>query len=179
VFGVLLALALGASTASAGPLPPASDPLALVPRNVHASPPLLHLVARIAQRSPTFRAQCERIAETRGLIVRMRVAGLRDDRPFNARTIVRRHEFGAVVAEVDLYAPIDAVEIVAHEFEHLVEQIQGTDLRRLARVRGSGVIEVRRGEFETQRAVDAGRRVVAEYGDESRGLDALDDETGQ
>ena len=35
-------------------------------------------------------------------------------------------------------------------------------------MRGSGVIEVRRNEFETQRAVDAGRRVLAEYGDGAR-----------
>ena len=108
----------------------------------------------------------------------MRVAGLRDDRPFNARTIVRRHEYGAVIAEVDLYAPIDAVEIVAHEFEHLVDQIQGTDLRRLSRVRGSGVVEVRKGEFETQCAVEAGRRVVAAYGEADRAL-ASDDDTDQ
>lgn len=177
-FVIVLILTLGApGAAAAGPLPAQPD-LAFVPPNVHAAPTLLHLLSRMARRSATFRAQCERIAETRGLVVRMRWAGLREDRPFNARTTVRRHEYGAVIAEVDLYVPIEAVEIVAHEFEHLVEQIQGTDLRRLSRTRGSGVIEVRRGEFETQRAVDAGRRVLAEYGENGGEAAATPDETG-
>jgi hypothetical protein len=172
---VLVALFLGGSV-SAAPPTALSDELALVPRNIHASPMLLTLMARMARFSPTFRAQCERIARTPGLVVRMRYAGLRDDRPFNARTVVRRHEYGAMIAEVDLYVPLDPIEIVAHEFEHLVEQIQGTDLHGLSRKRGSGVIEVRRNEFETQRAVDAGRRVLAEYGD-ARGSAAAEDET--
>ena len=170
----------------AGPSPAVPvDALALVPPNVHAAPPLLHLMARMARLSPTFRRQCERIAETRGLIVRMRYAGMRDDRPFNARTTVRRHQYGAVIAEVDLYMPLEPVEIVAHEFEHLVEQIQGANLHRLARTRGSGVTEVRRNEFETRRAVEAGRRVLAEYAQDedadeagSRTSTTPDDETG-
>jgi hypothetical protein len=172
---VLVALFLGGSVSAAPPAAP-SDELALVPRNIHASPMLLTLMGRMARFSPTFRAQCERIARTPNLVVRMRYAGLRDDRPFNARTVVRRHQYGAMIAEVDLYVPLDPVEIVAHEFEHLVEQIQGTDLHGLSRRRGSGVIEVRRNEFETQRAVDAGRRVLAEYGD-ARSSAAAEDQT--
>jgi hypothetical protein len=173
---VLVALLFGGS-GSAAPATALSDELALVPRNIHASPMLLTLMGRMARFSPTFRAQCERIARTSGLVVRMRYAGLRDDRPFNARTVVRRHQYGAMIAEVDLYVPLDPVEIVAHEFEHLVEQIQGTDLHELSRQRGSGVIEVRRNEFETQRAVDAGRRVLAEYGDRARDRATAEDET--
>jgi hypothetical protein len=175
---VLLSLALGASAAAAPPqTPPQPDGPAPAPPNIHAAPTLLHLISRMARQSPTFRAQCERIARTSGLIVRMRFAGPRDDRPFNARTTVRRHEYGAVIAEVDLYVPIDVVEIVAHEFEHLVEQIQGTDLRKLSRVRGSGVTEVRRGEFETERAVEAGRRVHDECSRADRASVAPDEET--
>jgi hypothetical protein len=179
---LMLAIVAPAAAASAQTLPPQTLPVgpALVPANIHASPALLHLLSRMARRSATFRAQCARISGTPGLVVRMRFAGLRDDRPFYARTTVRRHEYGAVIAEVDLYAPIDAVEIVAHEFEHLVEQIQGTDLRTLARVRGSGVTEVRRGEFETQRAVEAGRRVAAEWSETDRvAVAAPEDETGE
>lgn len=164
----------GAGTATA--LLP--DALPHVPPNLHASPPLLHLVSRMARLSPSFRAQCERIAGAKGLVVRMRYAGLRDDRPFHAKTIVRRHEFGAVIAEVDLYVPLEPVEIVAHEFEHVVEQIQGTDLPGLSRQRGSGVIEIGRNEFETKRAVDAGRRVLSEYGDAARSAARVEDGTG-
>jgi hypothetical protein len=176
----LLALALASGTASAGsqsPLP--SDPLLYVPQNLQASAPLLQLIARMARLSPTFRAQCVRISQTPGLVVRMRYAGLRDDRPFNARTIVRRHQYGAVIAEVRLYVPLDPVEIVAHEFEHLVEQIQGTNLKSLARVPGSGVVEVNSGEFETRRAVEAGRRVLAECGGAERGSVTLENDETQ
>jgi hypothetical protein len=177
----LLALILTCGTAAAAgpqsPLP--SDPLLHVPQNLQASVPLLQLISRMARLSPTFRAQCERIGQTPGLVVRMRYAGLRDDRPFNARTIVRRHQYGAVIAEVHLYVPLDPVEIVAHEFEHLVEQIQGTDLKSLARVRGSGVVEVTSGEFETRRAVEAGRRVLAECGGAERGSVTLENDETQ
>jgi hypothetical protein len=175
---LLLILSAPGPAAEAAPQEPVSEVPPLAPTNIHAAPTLLQLIARMARTSPTFRAQCDRIARRRGLIVRMRYAGLRDDRPFNARTVVRRHQYGAVIAEVDLYVPLDPVEIVAHEFEHLVEQIEGADLHRLARTRGSGVIEVRRGEFETKRAIDAGRRVLAEYGDGERGSVAIENETG-
>jgi hypothetical protein len=175
----LVAALVAASPALAASAPPQPDlALPFVPANIQASESLLQLMSRMARVSPTFRAQCARIAETRGLVVRMRYAGLRDDRPFNARTTVRRHEYGAMIAEVDLYVPLDPVEIVAHEFEHLVEQIQGTDLPGLSRKRGSGVIEVRRNEFETRRAVDAGRRVQSEYGEAVRSSALVDDETG-
>lgn len=173
---VLLLVVLPGGPAIAAPAAVSSAELALVPPNIHAAPSLLQLMGRMARLSPTFRAQCERIAQTSGLVVRMRYAGLRDDRPFNARTTVRRHQYGAVIAEVDLYVPLDPVEIVAHEFEHLIEQIQGADLRALSRTRGSGVIEVRRNEFETLRAVEAGRRVLAEYG--SGESAAIENDTG-
>ena len=43
-------------------------------------------------------------------------------------------------------------ELLGHEFEHLIEQIEGLDLKRLARVKGSGVHEV-----EGQRVRDRSR----------------------
>ena len=55
-------------------------------------------------------------------------------------------------------------ELLAHEFEHILEQIEGLDLRRLARVKGSGVHEVEYAVFETDRAQAAGRVVAAETG---------------
>jgi hypothetical protein len=171
-----LVAATPALAASAAPQPDVALPF--VPPNIQASDSLLQLMSRMARVSPTFRAQCARIAETRGLVVRMRYAGLRDDRPFNARTTVRRHQYGAMIAEVDLYVPLEPVEIVAHEFEHLVEQIQGTHLPSLARVRGSGVMELRRGEFETIRAIETGRRVLAEWGGTDHGSATLDPGTG-
>jgi hypothetical protein len=56
----------------------------------------------------------------------------------------------------------DHAELVAHEFEHVIEQIEGLDLRRLSKQHGAGVWEVERGWFESGRALDVGRMVRAE-----------------
>jgi hypothetical protein len=53
-------------------------------------------------------------------------------------------------------------ELVAHEFEHVIEQIEGVNLRKLARAKGSGVHEIEREVFESDRAQAAGRVVAAE-----------------
>lgn len=56
----------------------------------------------------------------------------------------------------------DHSELLAHEFEHILEQIEGLDLRTLARIRGSGVREIQYDRFESDRAQGVGRLVVAE-----------------
>ena len=66
------------------------------------------------------------------------------------------------MAHVRLYSPFDAAEIIAHEFEHLLEQIDGVNLRLLSLIAGSGVTETNDGSYETRRAVLAGRRVAGE-----------------
>ena len=78
-----------------------------------------------------------------------------------AFTIVRRRGYDI---RVDVHLPPSSslTELVAHEFEHVLEQIEGLDLRRLARVKGSGVHEVEGLAFETDRAQAAGRVVAAE-----------------
>ena len=54
--------------------------------------------------------------------------------------------------------------MLAHEFEHVLEQIEGLNLRTLSRVKGSGVREVENAVFETERAQAAGEAVAAEAG---------------
>lgn len=135
-----------------------------MPANLSAEAPLLDLVAEIGRRSRTFQRQCVLIDRTRGLIVRLREAGPRGDRPYVARTVIRRHEFGAITASIELYAPQDPAEIVAHEFEHLIEQIEGVNLRLMSLVAWSGVRVTTDGSYETERAVMAGRQVAREYG---------------
>jgi hypothetical protein len=65
-------------------------------------------------------------------------------------------------ATVKIFMPNDYVELIGHEFEHLLEQIEGLDLAALAEMSR----QARRhedGAFETVRALDAGRKVKAEY----------------
>jgi hypothetical protein len=72
-----------------------------------------------------------------------------------------------VSAVVEIAAPCNCAELIGHEFEHLVEQIEGIDLRALASRRGAGVSVNEIGAFETDRAQKAGRLVADEF-EESR-----------
>jgi hypothetical protein len=83
--------------------------------------------------------------------------------PSHCRAFTIIHRRGSVIsADVHLPPTSSLTELVAHEFEHLLEQIEGLDLRRLARVKGSGVHEREGQVFETDRAQAAGRVVAAE-----------------
>ena len=132
-----------------------------LPRNVELFADLGHVFQRIYERSPTFRAQCERIGEASHLRVRVRLnAAL--PRSCRAFTTVERYSGGIIRAVVYLPPGSDYAELVGHEFEHLIEQIEGLNLRRLSRLRGSGVREVERELFESDRAQAAGRTVYEE-----------------
>ena len=51
------------------------------------------------------------------------------------------------------------VEILAHEFEHVIEQLDGVELRADP---SHGVYQLANGSFETARAVHIGRQVSGE-----------------
>lgn len=116
---------------------------------------------RIYDGSPTFRAQCERIGEAGNLRITVRID---PDIPSRCRafTIMERRRDGEIRAEVHLPPSANHAELLAHEFEHVLEQIEGLDLRRLARAKGSGVREVHPSLFESDRAHTAGLVVEAE-----------------
>ncbi len=78
-----------------------------------------------------------------------------------AQADLRRYRFGAITAFVHVRSRRDAIELIAHELEHVIEFAEGTNYRTLARLQPGSVWEVR-GGFETTRAVDAGRRVQRE-----------------
>ena len=134
--------------------------LSPLPANVELPRDLARVLERIYQRSPAFRAQCERIAAASQLRVKVRVNTAIPSR-CRAFTIVTRRRH-AIVADVHLPPTNGLVEMVAHEFEHVIEQIEGLDLKRLARVKGAGVHEVEGRAFETDRAQRAGRVVIGE-----------------
>jgi hypothetical protein len=131
-----------------------------IPSNVELAHDLEQVLARIYDRSPAFRAQCERIASAGNLRVTVRIDTSIPSR-CRAFTIIQRRGHN-IRADVHLPPSSGLIELVAHEFEHLLEQIEGLDLRRLARVKGSGVHESETRVFETHRAQAAGRVVAAE-----------------
>jgi hypothetical protein len=53
------------------------------------------------------------------------------------------------------------VELIAHELEHVIEQLDGVDLASQI-TRGDTARSPRRGHYETLRAVTMGRRVAEE-----------------
>ena len=133
-----------------------------LPANVNLPRDLERAITRIYDRSATFRAQCERIAEAGNVTITVRIDTAI---PAHCRafTVVQRRN-GRIRAEVHLPPNSDHSELLAHEFEHVLEQIEGLDLRTLARVKGSGVREIEYDLFETDRAQAAGRVVAVEGG---------------
>jgi hypothetical protein len=120
------------------------------------------VVDAMLSRSPTFRRQCARIAAASHLSV-----VIRSDVPAGTRapavTEIQRRPGGRVQAVVQIRPSTHAAELVAHEFEHIIEQLDGVDLRAKSRLRASGV---RRtwdlSAYETTRAIVIGLRVARE-----------------
>ena len=134
-----------------------------LPTNIVLAPELERMLAKIYRGSSTFRAQCDRIAAATTLLVTLRLDP-HIPRSCQAFTIINRR--GPLLrAEVHL-PPVSGTMalLVGHEFEHIVEQLDGLDLRILARVRGSGVYESSFEVFESDRAARAGRVVAGEAG---------------
>ena len=118
-------------------------------------------VDKMWQASPTFRGQARRLAAGSGLHVSVLVEDLpRPARSYNARTLLRHQDGSLVSAQVYLKPSLDAPEFIAHELEHILEQLDGVDLQAQA---GNGVVwKAGDGAFETRRAIEAGRRVAGE-----------------
>ena len=120
------------------------------------------IVDAMLARSPTFRRQCARVAATPLLSVL-----IRSDSPVGTRakalTQIQRLSGGRVEAYVQLGHATDVGELIAHEIEHILEQIDGVDLRAKSQLRGSGVRRVPDLEaYETTRAIVTGQRVARE-----------------
>ena len=68
-----------------------------------------------------------------------------------------------IEADVQLGPSGDPVLLIAHEFEHILEQLDGVDLPSMATRVATGVRLVpESGHFETDRAIAAGRQVASE-----------------
>jgi hypothetical protein len=140
-----------------------------IPANIEVAHDLARVLERIYQRSATFRAQCERIAGADNLRVTIRIDTAIPSR-CRAFTIVQRRGFD-IRADVHLPPTNGLIELIGHEFEHLLEQIEGLDLKTLAGAKGSGVRVLEGRVFETDRAQAAGLLVAAEARRSARAAD--------
>jgi hypothetical protein len=131
-----------------------------LPANLDLPGYLAAVVTHVYEQSETFRAQCGRLAQARDVRVR---AGFDFSMRCSCRAFtVFSRERDVLVAEIHLAPGGMLAELIAHEFEHILEQMEHLDLRTLSHVRGSGVYTVSSGHFETERAQQVGRVVLAE-----------------
>ena len=129
---------------------------------IHVTEELQPVVAGMLATSATFRQQWQAI-ESRELVhVAIFLGNFRLDATCRAKTDIRRYSSGLLVAVIHIGAGEDHVELLGHELEHVLEQIEGIDLDALARD-GSGRAKRRiDGAYETVRARHAGLTVAAE-----------------
>jgi hypothetical protein len=132
-----------------------------LPSNLDLPRDLVPIVRKIYSQSSTFRSQCARVARADNLSVFVQLdTSIRSS--CRAFTIFQRRS--RTIRALVHIPPPGAVfaELMGHEFEHILEQLEGLNLRDLARVPRSGVREVERDLFETDRAQRTGRVVADE-----------------
>ena len=117
------------------------------------------------ERSPTFRLQCARISAESRVVVRLHIATSLTQSRGRAASRITRDPAGTLAAHVYLashIAPANLVELIAHELEHIVEQLDGLELESLARRAPATVWQSEPGAFETVRAIRVGQSVAAD-----------------
>jgi hypothetical protein len=118
-------------------------------------------IVQMLERSPMFRRQCLRLAGAPQLAVIVRMLHPLTGGP-RARTQITQVEGNRLLATVEINPLGDFMELLAHELEHIIEQLDGVDLAAKATVARSGVWSCVDGTFETSRAVRVGSLVANE-----------------
>ena len=135
-------------------------PTLALPGSIELEQGLQPIVKWMLEHSPRFREQCRTLAAAPRLRATVTVSYRQPLGTSRARTAFRQTETGGLDAQIEIRRASDMSELLGHEFEHLIEQLDGVDLSAMAR---SG--EARRltdGAFETERAIAAGQQVSDE-----------------
>jgi hypothetical protein len=132
-----------------------------LPVNLDVAEGLRPILQTMWQHSRTFRAQCARIERAPSLqVVLTRERGTHPSTS-GARTQFTRsnHRFhAAVILSLDV-ASNSLIELIAHELEHVVEQLDGVHLTGRAE---KGISRNARDTFDTARASHIGQQVALE-----------------
>jgi len=142
-----------------------------IPDNLQVDPIYRPLLESMLEGSVTFRRQCVRLASERQLTVRLHPSGSFWTRGARALTEVVRGAGGTLEAEIVLARFDDEVELIPHEIEHVIEQLDRIDLSSMAQLPDTGVRHTvsADGAFETSRAAQTGLRVAREVREARRG----------
>jgi hypothetical protein len=162
---LVTALADAVAPEAAGPSASKTELGARPPPNLVVPTSHQALIQTMWERSRTFRHQCARIDDARNwrisvhLGVPWNVGGAR------AATRIARRSGDRIDAEIYLARIDDPIELIAHELEHIIEQLDGVDLSEwTTRARAAATVNGD-GGFETQRAIHTGRTVAQEVKD--------------
>ena len=133
---------------------------------LHIEKALEPIVREMCRRSATFRRQLIRLADAPHLVVTVAITRVRTSIHVEATTRFAREHGLLRRADVEI-GPADTasrVELIAHELEHVLEQLDDVNLSQLAQgpgVRSNG--HERGRSFETARARQIGLDVAAEF----------------
>ncbi len=128
------------------------------PCRLVVKPTLLGVIEDGWKRSPTLRRQCEDLASARAVVA---LTWGKTDSQSHAMTEIQRDSGGVVAARVTIPPVHNALELVAHELEHVLETVRGMDYEAASNRQRSGVWRAF-GGFETSGAIDSGRQVWKE-----------------
>jgi hypothetical protein len=130
--------------------------------NIHIAFPLEPCVGTMLSRSNTFRRTYFAIANRRDIRVSLALDSRRSSRT-RAETEIHSFAGGDRVADIRLHSTNDVVELIAHEMEHVREQLEGTNLLLLSVARTMDVQRVGI-RYETRRGIETGLQVAEEVG---------------
>jgi len=131
------------------------------PPNLSVPETYRETIETMLERSPMFRRQCLRLAGAPQLTVVVKTMHPLTAGP-RARTQITRAAGGRLIATVEINPYGNFTELLAHELEHVIEQLDGIDLAARAEFANSGVRSCVDGTFETSRAVRVGTLVAVE-----------------
>jgi hypothetical protein len=130
---------------------------------VKITPLLQPVIDSMWRTSPTFRAQCARLRQAPSLLVTVSIGSRPRVGAARGRVYVDRSAGLAARADIliaqDFRSFAELVEVLAHELEHVIEQLDGVELRADS---SHGVYQLADGSFETARAVHIGQQVAGE-----------------
>jgi hypothetical protein len=161
------AMTIGFARSEPGAVQP-RDVASILPRGSDIPANVRPLIEQVWRASPIFRRQCARLVEA-SVEIELRLDFPRDRLTANAETVLTRKE--RLRAQIHLRAAdLSVTEYLAHEIEHVLEQLDEVDLTLAVAERVHGA---KRGDrpmaFETSRAIAVGRAVAREVEDNRSG----------
>jgi hypothetical protein len=176
----IAAVALVIATSAAGAAPgqhavaPGAQPDSVDARHIDASqvpvlPPNLEfteslrpILQRMWQYSPIFKRQCARLAQAHDLTVVIRLGQLPEHRKNEATAITQISGRTGQPMRAEILLGLTDLELhIAHEFEHIIERIDGVRVELMNALAIQGVDRYG-STFETARAKETGRAVARE-----------------